>query len=312
MSLNATLTTDLEDEGSYGHSQDTFIHFTTAVAVAILLCLIGLVGNIIVLWNLCLKMKKSTFTAYSINLAVAYFIVLLISVCILILYINTMNNPNPNFEGKDSLFLFLEIVHDSALYSGMFILTAISLERCISVMFPVWHSCHRPKRLSVIMCVTLWSIGCIESLFENLVCTPDTFVTPTSQCTAIQLITFALAIIVCLPIMVTSSIILLIHIKKKFHQQVSTELYAFIIIAVIVFILSVIPFNFLWLLIYFHLIPTDFQTIAFFFASIYAIVINCTIIPYLYIIAEIKWKTKPLRHENDSKTDITTCKTDNI
>ncbi|XP_056377058.1 proto-oncogene Mas-like [Hyla sarda] len=313
MSLNnTTITTDLEAEASGGYSQDAYIHFTIAAAVALLLCLIGLVGNIIVLWDLCFKIKKNKCTTYSINLAVAYFVVLLFSVCILILNINTLNNINSDFEGKDSLYLFLEIFYDSALYSGMFILTAISVETCISVEFPVWHNCHRPKRLSIYVCVILWSIGWMESLSENLVCTSDAFVTPTPGCTAIQLITFALAIVVCLPTMVTSSFILLIRIKKKFNHQVSTELYAFIILTVIVFILSVIPFNFLWLLMYFHLIPTNIQTVAFFYASIYAIVLNCTIMPFLYITAGIKWNTKSHSPEEDSNTDVSTCKPDTI
>ncbi|XP_075684572.1 mas-related G-protein coupled receptor member X2-like [Rhinoderma darwinii] len=312
MSLNTTETTDINAENTGGYAEFAYIHFTIAAAIAILLCLIGLVGNIILLWNLFFNIQKNKYTTYSINLAVAYFIFLLFSVCILVLYINTLNSTYPDFQGKDSLYLFIEIFYDSALYSGMFLLTAISVERCISVTFPVWHKCHRPKTLSVVMCVILWTIGGIESLSENLVCTPEAFVTQTSGCTAIQLITFALAIIICLPTMVTSCLILLVHIKRNFHHQASTALYAFIISAVIVFILSIVPFNFVWLLMYFNLISTDIESIALFFVSIYGTVLNCTIIPYLYIFAEIKWQAKSYSPERDSSTDTATSKIDSI
>ncbi|KAM3928098.1 mas-related G-protein coupled receptor member X2-like [Leptodactylus fuscus] len=309
MSPNTTGTTDLNTDHS-GYTYLAYLHFTIAAAVALLLCLIGLVGNIIVLWYLSFKIQKNTFTIYGINLAVAYFIFLLFSVCVLILNINTLNSTYPNFQGKHELYLFLEIFYDCAFYSGMFILTAISLEGCIAVKFPVWHKCDRPKTLSVIICVICWSIGCMESLSENLVCTADAFMTQTSGCTAIQLMTFTLAIIVCLPIMVTSCLILLIHVKRKFSPQVSTDLYTFIITAVIVFIVSVLLFNFLWFLIYFHVIPTDVQIVALFFVTVYGTVLNCTIIPYLYVMAEIKWKAKSHRPEKESNTDISTCKID--
>ncbi|KAG8571647.1 hypothetical protein GDO81_011733, partial [Engystomops pustulosus] len=289
---NTTEPTDLNTEDIGGYVPFAYLHFTIAAAVAIVLCVIGLVGNIIVLWYLCNKFQKNNFTIYSKNLAASYIIFLLFSVCVLLLNIHTLNSTQPHFEGKESLYLFIEIFYDGALYSGMFILTTISLESCISVKSHVWRKCHSPKMLSVTICVMLWLFGYILSLSENLVCTPDAFVTQTARCTAIQLITFALAIIVCLPIMIISSLILLIRIKRIFNQQASTELYAFIISAVIVFILSIVPFNFLWFLLYFNLIPIDFHKVALFYASIYGTVLNCTIIPYLYIIAEIKWKSK--------------------
>ncbi|XP_073422183.1 mas-related G-protein coupled receptor member A6-like [Dendrobates tinctorius] len=309
MSLNITATYDPNPEVNDGYSKFAYIHFTIAAVIALVLSLIGLLGNIIVLCYLCFKIQKNKFTIYSINLAVAYFIFLLFSVCILVLNINTLNNTYPNFQGKDSLYLFLEIFYDGTLYSGMFILTVISLELCMSVKLPVWHKCQRPKALTVVICVILWSIGCMESLLENLLCKADSFVAQTSGCTAIQLITFASAVIVCLPVMVTSCLILLFHIKRRFDQQASAELYAFIISAVTVFIISVIPFNFLWFLMYFHLIPTDVQKVALYFASIYGTVLHCTIIPYIYILAELNRKAKSYRPEKDCNTDINTGKT---
>ncbi|XP_063781011.1 proto-oncogene Mas-like [Pseudophryne corroboree] len=276
-----------QDNG--GYSQYAQIHLTVAPAVALGLCLIGLVGNIIVFWYLCFKIQGNKYTTYIINLAVADSILIIFSAMLLIININTMIGTNPDFQGKESFYKFLEVFSDSMQYTGMFLLTAISMERCMSVLFPLWYQCHRPHNLSTIMCAFLWVIGCLESLIENLVCPSAAFVSPTSQCTAVQIMTFVLAIVICLPIMVISSFILLIKIKRTFREQYPPKLYIIIITAVLFFILSIMPFNFLWFFVYFQLLTT-IQAASLYFASIFSIVLNSTINPYIYFIVGRKWK----------------------
>ncbi|XP_063781013.1 mas-related G-protein coupled receptor member H-like [Pseudophryne corroboree] len=277
-----------QDNG--GYTQYAYIHFTVAAAVALGLCLIGLVGNIIVFWYLCFKIQGNKYTIYIINLAVADSILIIFSAMLLMININTMIGTNPNFQGEESFNVFVEVFYDSMQYTGMFLLTAISMERCMSVLFPLWYQCYRPHNLSTIMCAFLWVIGCLESLIENLVCTPEAFMKQTSQCTAVQIMTFVLAIGICLPIMVISSFILLINIKRIFGVQYPPKLYIIIITAVLFFILSIMPFNFLWFFVYFQLLTTNIQAASLFFASIFSIVLNSTINPYIYFIVGRKWK----------------------
>ncbi|CAM9489652.1 unnamed protein product [Bubo scandiacus] len=47
----------------------------------------------------------------------------------------------------------------------MYLLTAMSLERCLSVLFPIWYRCHHPKHLSGITCGVLWALA---GLFVSL------------------------------------------------------------------------------------------------------------------------------------------------
>ncbi|KGL94281.1 Proto-oncogene Mas, partial [Charadrius vociferus] len=47
------------------------------------------------------------------------------------------------------------------------LLTAMSIERCVSVLFPIWYRCHRPKHLSGIMCGVLWAL---DGLVVSLTC----------------------------------------------------------------------------------------------------------------------------------------------
>ncbi|XP_069816307.1 mas-related G-protein coupled receptor member H-like [Dendropsophus ebraccatus] len=320
---NSTVTPTVPDQnitdGDYPGKAEP--PWTVIFAIAIVFCLIGLVGNIIVFWYLCFKIKKNKYTIYIINLSVADFIYLIFTIPVLILYINTLTNPNPNFEGKDSVYLFFEILCDSGQYSGMFILTAISLERCLSVLFPLWYQCHRPQNLSTIICTALWVIGCSESLIENLVCSPEDFVMPTTACTAVQIIVFGLSIVICLPIMVISSLTLLIKIKRTFSEQYPQKLYIIIITAVFVFIISVIPMNFLWFFLYFDLLSDD-KVIELYYAGMFCVVLNCTIDPYIYFIVGKKWKQKTshsiqdalqraFRTEDDENDDSSSNKTSN-
>ncbi|XP_063781012.1 mas-related G-protein coupled receptor member D-like [Pseudophryne corroboree] len=293
MNLTDTNNTDQNfslEQDNGGYSQYAHIHFTIAAAVALGLCLIGLVGNIIVFWYLCFKLQRNRYTLYIINLAEADSIFILLSAMLLMININTMINTNPEFKGEELLYFLVEVFYDSMQYTGMFLLTAISMERCMSVLFPLWYQCHRPHNLSTIMCAFLWVIGCLESLIENLVCPPEAFMSQTSQCTAVQIMTFLISVGICLPIMVISSFILLIKIKRTFREQYPPKLYIIIITAVLFFILSVIPLNFLWFLLYFQMLPTDVQSVSLFFASIFCTVLNSTINPFIYFIVGRKWK----------------------
>lgn len=291
-----------------------YLHFTIAAVICIILCLIGLIGNIIVFWYLCFKIKRNKYTIYIINLSVADFIFLIFSALILMVYINTLLNPQPDFSGKDSFYIFLEIFYDSAQYSGMFLLTAISLERCLSVLFPFWYQCNRPQNLSTIICASVWLIGCSEGLIENLVCTQEAFYMQTAECTAVQIMTFGISIVICFPIMIISSLTLLIKVRRTFSEQYPMKLYIIIIIAVVIFVFSVLPFNFAWFLMYFRLLPSNVHEVALHFASIYSTVLNCTLDPYIYFLIGKKWKQKTsksiqdaleraFRTENDENND---------
>ncbi|XP_018424298.1 PREDICTED: mas-related G-protein coupled receptor member D-like [Nanorana parkeri] len=275
-----------------GYNEYSYIHFTIAAAVALCLCVVGLVGNVIVFWYLRFKIQRNKYTVYIMNLSAADALFLIFTMLLLMVQINRLIGTNPNFIGKENLYLSIEIFFDAMQYSGMFILTAVSMERCSAVLFPFWYQSHRPRNLSTIMCTALWILGCLESLLENLVCTTKAFKDQTVQCSAVQIVVFVLAIGICLPIMVISSFTLLAKVKRTFKQRYTPKLYIIIIIAVFVFILSVLPFNFLWFLMFFRLLPTDLTTASLFLAAVFSTVLNCTANPYIYFIVGKKWKQK--------------------
>ncbi|XP_073488813.1 mas-related G-protein coupled receptor member H-like [Aquarana catesbeiana] len=320
--MNETSMNDTLDEPSSSYSEYSYINFTIVAVVALCLCIVGLVGNVIVFWYLCFKIQRNKYEVYIMNLSVADALFIIFTTLHLMIQINTMVGTYPEFIGKESLYLFTEIFYDIMQYSGMYILTAVSMERCSSVLFPFWYRSHRPRNLSTIMCTALWILGSLESLLKNLACTDDAFLEQTSQCLAVQIIVFFLAIGICLPIMVISSFTLLIKVKRSLKQRYTPKLYIIILIAVLVFILSVLPFSFLSFLLYFKLTPTDSATVSIFYVTTYCTVLNCTINPYIYFIVGKKWKQKTphsiqealqraLREEDDENDDSNSNKTIN-
>ncbi|XP_054841884.1 mas-related G-protein coupled receptor member H-like [Eublepharis macularius] len=131
----------------------------TLVCFIILICTLGLIGNGIVFCLLCCSIKRNFFSVYILNLAVADFGVLIAAVS---LYICAWISPKPassvsiskTYEHLIYLYFFVQC-------SSIHFLTAMSVDRCLVILFPVWHRCHRPKNFSAIVSTVLWGISCI-------------------------------------------------------------------------------------------------------------------------------------------------------
>ncbi|XP_009563809.2 proto-oncogene Mas [Cuculus canorus] len=136
---------------------------TSSVCVGICLC--GLVGNMMVMWFVGFQLKKSPFTVYVLNLAVADFSLLLFLLVRLILHIISTVYCIVSFQYRLTNFILMDLFL-FWYFASMYLLSAMSMERCLSVLFPIWYRCHRPKRLSGILCGVLWALA---GLFVSLV-----------------------------------------------------------------------------------------------------------------------------------------------
>ncbi|XP_054999641.1 mas-related G-protein coupled receptor member X1-like [Sorex araneus] len=123
--------------------------------VEFIISLVGLTGNAVVLWLLlAFHMQRNAFSVYILNLAGADFVCLsthmVSSTLRLMKYTGLYSNmvSNVNFI----MFLFSYI-------AGLSILSAISTERCLSVLKPIWYRCHRPKHMSSVVCALIWALA---------------------------------------------------------------------------------------------------------------------------------------------------------
>ncbi|XP_009459752.1 PREDICTED: proto-oncogene Mas-like [Nipponia nippon] len=128
------------------------------VCVVISLC--GLVGNGIVMWFLGFHMKQNPFTVYILNLAVADFSLLLLFFLLTLAFLSLTAMCSYLHYFLSFYTDFVSVVEFLCHFfdlSSLGLLTAISVERCISVLFPIWYRCHRPKHLSGVVSGVLWA-----------------------------------------------------------------------------------------------------------------------------------------------------------
>ncbi|XP_063309135.1 mas-related G-protein coupled receptor member D-like [Pelobates fuscus] len=272
------------------------IHIAVLGSVAVALCLFGMIGNAIVFRHTCFTMKKNKYIVYIINLVVADFIHLVFCAIVMLLYINDEVGVNQKFIGRELLLKVSEIFFNGSRYSGMFFLTAISMERCISAVWTLWYQVHCSRNLSSSLYISLyiffWIFGFTKSIAENIICSEKEFFYQTDPCTGLRIMVFITDICICLPLMIFSSLILIIKLKKTFRQQYPPRLYIVIIASVIFFVLSVTPIDFLWFLTYFQIVPWDIEKLSLLFVSIYCTILNSSINPYIYFLVGRKWKRK--------------------
>ncbi|NXE15588.1 MAS protein, partial [Lophotis ruficrista] len=105
------------------------------ICMGISLC--GLVGNGTVVWFLGLHMKKNPFTVYILNLAVADFSLLLLFFLLIVAILSSIAFCSYVYKFISFYLYFLcvfEIFSHFFYLSSLGLLTAISVERCLSVL----------------------------------------------------------------------------------------------------------------------------------------------------------------------------------
>ena len=127
----------------------------------IIFCLafvLGVFGNGVVIWVTGFKMKKTVNTVWYLNLAVADFLFtafLPLGVTYLLL---DNHWPFGNFMCRlNALVLPLN------MFASVYILVVISVDRCVSVVWPVWAQNHRSVRKASCVSLGVWILALILS-----------------------------------------------------------------------------------------------------------------------------------------------------
>ncbi|XP_048162750.1 mas-related G-protein coupled receptor member X1-like [Corvus hawaiiensis] len=246
-------------------------------AVTLLISLCGLAGNGAVLWLLGFRIPRSPITIYILNLAVADFAFLLFAVPFAVLYL---------LEDV-SCSMIMPLTYRSLLFPlsvlsyivGLYLLTAISIERCRSILCPLRCRCHRPQCLSVVVCALLWALS--TSLMASVISVCQSH--KPEHCWVARICMYALNSLF-IPAMVISSIILFIKVKCGSQQQQHKRLDIVVSLTVLVFALLALP-------------PTLWNFLRKFGYSIMSselvfllTCIHSTINPFIYSLAGRCWK----------------------
>ncbi|NXG39689.1 C3AR protein, partial [Dromaius novaehollandiae] len=145
--------------GNSSHEQAA-VHYASesigSLAVFILVFIIGIPGNGLVIWVAGLKMKRSVNVVWFLNLAVADFMCCLSLPFFIVHLLLHEHWPYGWFLCKviPSVIIF-------TMFASVFLLMAISIDRCLLVMKPVWCQNHRTVKFVSLMCSGIWILAFI-------------------------------------------------------------------------------------------------------------------------------------------------------
>ncbi|XP_070795992.1 mas-related G-protein coupled receptor member H-like [Pituophis catenifer annectens] len=142
--------------------------------------------------------------------------------------ISEIHNPF-NFRAS----FFLELLYFMFYNTSQLLLISISVDRCVSVLFPIWHQCHRPPKLSLIVCVIAWVLPFVYFALEMVVILSEPFL-------LFQLIFNGL---ISYPVMVVSTLILLVKIFFKQRQQKRKRVLMVTLLALTCFVVFRLPLS---------------------------------------------------------------------
>ncbi|KAL8181623.1 UNVERIFIED_CONTAM: hypothetical protein K2H54_013483 [Gekko kuhli] len=223
------------------------VAFITAIFTS-LICIAGIVGNGMVIWLLGFCMRRNPFTIYVLNLAVADIGVLISTILECIVCITFLLNGDVSFLG----IYICTCVWALMYITDQLLLTIISVDRCVAVLFPLWHRCHRPPHLSGIVCVSTW-------VLSLLIVGLDVFLSFVNEFILLQ---FLVNVALCTPVMTISTVILFVKSYSKSQQHKRGKLFLAISLALFFFLLFGLPVNYFYTVIYqYSLDGTDVKSL---------------------------------------------------
>ncbi|XP_004607994.2 mas-related G-protein coupled receptor member X1 [Sorex araneus] len=205
--------------------------------VEFIISLVGLAGNAVVLWLLAFRMQRNAFSVYILNLAGADFVCLSTHMVSSILRLMEYNGLNSNrvFQVNFIMFVFSYI-------ASLSFLSAISTERCLSVIKPIWYHCHRPKHMSSVMCALLWALALLLIILNVGFCN-FWFGYPNRYLCGLTIYSIITWPFLSFGLLFGSSLVLLIRLLCGSWKIKLTRLYVTIGLTVLVFLLCGLPWG---------------------------------------------------------------------
>ncbi|XP_076968383.1 mas-related G-protein coupled receptor member X2 [Tamandua tetradactyla] len=233
--------------------------------LTVIIALGGLVGNGVVLWLLGFRLRRNAFSVYVFNLAGADFLFLccqvIQSLSLSIDYYQSLCNMPPPF---------FEAVLCFAYIAGLGLLSALSGERCLCVLCPIWYRCRRPRHMSSVVCALLWVLSLLLSALEGNYCGFLLADFKYGWCQTLDFITTAWLIFIFL-VLCGSSLALLSRVMGGSRPTQLTRLYVTILLTVLVFLLCGLPYGIQFFLVFW--IQQDFPTFSSYFPA--GLVLSC-------------------------------------
>ncbi|KAL8181620.1 UNVERIFIED_CONTAM: hypothetical protein K2H54_013439 [Gekko kuhli] len=251
----------------YGREKSIVNSVVLSVSIWVI-CIFGAAGNGIVIRVLGFRVKRNPFSTYILHLAIADLGVLLSVTFIAVdLWIAFVYGFPIMITGIVFPFLLM--------YStSQFLLTAISIDRCVAVFFPLWHRCHRPPHLSTTVCAAIWFLS-----FLLTAITYTLMFLHFRETKIEEYYQFLVNAILCLPVMMIATGALFIKVCLKARQHRKGKLLTIVLLTLLFFLLFAFPFNVLFILYIFGYLPPYVLR-----GAMLLICLNSSINPAIYVL----------------------------
>ncbi|XP_073457326.1 formyl peptide receptor 2-like [Aquarana catesbeiana] len=157
--MSGSMETNTTEEDQKFYTTLSKILYVSYMAGLSGICLLGITGNGLVIWFVAFKMKKTVNSVWFLSLAFADFTFCLFLPLNITSIALDFHWPFGTFMCKLGFFALAINLSASVLQ-----LTVISIDRCISVVFPVWCRNHRTVTLAVKVVLALWIISLLLSI----------------------------------------------------------------------------------------------------------------------------------------------------
>ena len=133
--------------------------YIMAAVIFSVVCVLGVVGNGVVIWVTAFRMKRTVSSVWYLNLAVADFLVTASLPLQITFYALEGDWPFGWFMCKmDGVFFHMN------MYSSIYTLVVISVDRCVCVVCPVFTQNHRSVRNASWVSVGVWLLALAPSI----------------------------------------------------------------------------------------------------------------------------------------------------
>ncbi|XP_001372029.3 mas-related G-protein coupled receptor member D-like [Monodelphis domestica] len=245
------------------------------VILTLAICLFGLLGNGVLVWLLCFCVKSSPFSVYSCNLAVANFL-LLFSMALLFI----LERPELALRPKSVSRVF-QSVRYLAYMLGLSLLTAVSAQRCLALVFPAWYRRHQPKRLSARVCAGLWALATLQTVLATSFCVQSA---TQASCRRVFWLSLLSVFGVFTPVMCVSSVTLFIKVQRACppHQPLTPYIIP-VVTQVLVYVACALPLGLSWFFLHPSLQDGEEKRVFYDVVRLFSCV-SSTINPFLYFL----------------------------
>lgn len=214
-------------------------------ALVMFTCVCGIAGNGLVVWLLSFRVERTPYSVYVLHLAVADLLFLLCMASLVSLKSSLLANTQSLAQE------LLQRVKYFAYTAGLSLLTAISVHRCVSVLFPIWYKCHRPGKLSARACAGIWALSLVMNTLASVFCSWS-WRWDSRQCFVVDLVLISLILGLFAPMMAVSSLTLFVRVRRSSARgrRRPTRLYMAILASVLVYFICALPLGIYWFLLY--------------------------------------------------------------